>query len=116
MLYAILAALILAWPRGLGFESAVSRMSRAWPRLAAPSRDSPVACPGRGAGPRGGVLAPVVLWSLSFWGQQYTGSVFVLSACYAIVTAGMAVQIGFSQQIAFCQSVFMGAGAYGVAC
>jgi branched-chain amino acid transport system permease protein len=49
------------------------------------------------------------------YGQQYTGSVFVLSACYAIVCAGMAVQIGFSQQIAFSQSVFMGAGAYGVA-
>lgn len=49
------------------------------------------------------------------YGQQYTGSVFVLSACYAIVTAGMAVQIGFSQQIAFSQSVFMGVGAYGVA-
>ncbi len=48
-------------------------------------------------------------------GQDYTGSVFVLSACYAIVTAGMAVQIGFSQQIAFSQSVFMGVGAYGVA-
>jgi len=41
--------------------------------------------------------------------------VFVLSACYAIVTAGMAVQIGFSQQIAFSQSVFFGVGAYGVA-
>ena len=48
-------------------------------------------------------------------GQQYAGSVFVLAACYAIVTAGMAVQIGFSQQIAFSQSVFMGVGAYGVA-
>ena len=49
------------------------------------------------------------------YGQQYTGSVFVLAGCYAIVTAGMAVQIGFSQQIAFSQSVFMGVGAYGVA-
>jgi len=49
------------------------------------------------------------------YGQAYTGSVVVLSACYAIVTSGMAVQIGFSQQIAFSQSVFMGAGAYGVA-
>ncbi|MBV9451667.1 MAG: ATP-binding cassette domain-containing protein [Streptosporangiaceae bacterium] len=47
--------------------------------------------------------------------QQYAGTVFVLALCYAIVTAGMAVQIGFSQQIAFSQSVFMGAGAYGVA-
>jgi branched-chain amino acid transport system permease protein len=49
------------------------------------------------------------------WGNQYTGSVFILAVCYAIVTAGMAVQIGFSQQIAFSQSVFMGVGAYGVA-
>jgi len=49
------------------------------------------------------------------YGQAYTGAVFVLAACYAIVTAGMAVQIGFSQQIAFSQSVFMGVGAYGVA-
>jgi branched-chain amino acid transport system permease protein len=50
-----------------------------------------------------------------FYGNQYTGSVFVLALCYSIVTAGMAVQIGFSQQIAFSQSVFMGVGAYGVA-
>ena len=48
-------------------------------------------------------------------GLTYGGSVFILSACFAIVTAGMAVQIGFSQQIAFSQSVFMGVGAYGVA-
>jgi branched-chain amino acid transport system permease protein len=47
--------------------------------------------------------------------EQYAGTVFVLALCYAIVTAGMAVQIGFSQQVAFSQSVFMGAGAYGVA-
>jgi branched-chain amino acid transport system permease protein len=68
----------------------------------------------RSLGPTGLVLvvgAVIVL----LYGQQYTGSVFVLSACYAIVCAGMAVQIGFSQQIAFSQSVFMGAGAYGVA-
>ncbi|HCU94800.1 MAG TPA: hypothetical protein DHU96_19705 [Actinobacteria bacterium] len=50
-----------------------------------------------------------------FFGQQYAGSVFVLAFTYAIVTAGMAVQIGFSQQIVFSQSVFMGLGAYGVA-
>jgi branched-chain amino acid transport system permease protein len=49
------------------------------------------------------------------FGQQYAGSVFVLALCYAIVTAGMAVQLGFSQQIVFSQCVFMGAGAYGVA-
>ncbi|WP_300609297.1 ATP-binding cassette domain-containing protein [Trebonia sp.] len=64
--------------------------------------------------PTGVVLAGGVLIVL-IYGLQYTGSVFVLAACYAIVTAGMAVQIGFSQQIAFSQSVFMGVGAYGVA-
>ena len=37
---------------------------------------------------------------------------FLLALCYAIVTAGMAVQLGFSQQIVFSQCVFMGAGAY----
>jgi branched-chain amino acid transport system permease protein len=69
--------------------------------------------------PRGGVPTAVVLVAGALivlaYGQRYTGSVFVLSACYAIVTAGMAVQIGFSQQIAFSQSVFFGVGAYGVA-
>jgi branched-chain amino acid transport system permease protein len=64
--------------------------------------------------PTGLVVVVGVIIVLAY-GQQYTGSVFVLSACYAIVTAGMAVQIGFSQQIVFSQSVFMGAGAYGVA-
>ena len=69
--------------------------------------------------PRGGVQTGVVIVAgaliVLVYGQQYAGSVFVLAACYAIVTAGMAVQIGFSQQIAFSQSVFMGVGAYGVA-
>ena len=69
--------------------------------------------------PRGRVPTALVLVAgglfVLIWGQQYAGSVFVLSACYAIVTAGMAVQIGFSQQIAFSQSVFFGVGAYGVA-
>jgi ABC-type branched-subunit amino acid transport system ATPase component/ABC-type branched-subunit amino acid transport system permease subunit len=69
--------------------------------------------------PRGGVPTVIVLVVGAIivlnYGLLYTGSVFVLSACYAIVTAGMAVQIGFSQQIAFSQSVFFGVGAYGVA-
>jgi branched-chain amino acid transport system permease protein len=59
------------------------------------------------------VVAGVVV--VLVFGQQYAGSVFVLAVCYAIVTAGMAVQLGFSQQIVFSQCVFMGAGAYGVA-
>ncbi len=69
--------------------------------------------------PRGGVPSAVILVAGAVivlnYGLLYAGSVFVLSACYAIVTAGMAVQIGFSQQIAFSQSVFFGVGAYGVA-
>jgi ABC-type branched-subunit amino acid transport system ATPase component/ABC-type branched-subunit amino acid transport system permease subunit len=60
------------------------------------------------------VVAAGVVVVLTF-GQAYAGSVFVLALCYAIVTAGMAVQLGFSQQIVFSQCVFMGAGAYGVA-
>jgi branched-chain amino acid transport system permease protein len=84
------------------------------------SRTSPLASTSvAGRVPRGGVPTGVVLVAgaliVLIYGQQYTGSVFVLAGCYAIVTAGMAVQIGFSQQIAFSQSVFMGAGAYGVA-
>ena len=43
------------------------------------------------------VVAGVVV--VLVFGQQYVGSVFVLALCYGIVTAGMAVQIGFSQQI-----------------
>jgi branched-chain amino acid transport system permease protein len=50
-----------------------------------------------------------------FFSSSYFGSVVVLALTYAIVTAGMAVQIGFSQQVVFSQSVFMGFGAYGVA-
>ena len=75
---------------------------------------------GRGGTLRGplGATALVTVIGLIvmvFFAQQYVGSVFMLAFTYAIVTAGMAVQIGFSQQIAFSQSVFMGFGAYGVA-
>jgi branched-chain amino acid transport system permease protein len=93
------------------FLAASSRAS-SWASSLASSRVS-------GRVPRGGVPTTVVVVAgaliVLIYGQQYTGSVFVLAACYAIVTAGMAVQIGFSQQIAFSQSVFMGVGAYGVA-
>jgi branched-chain amino acid transport system permease protein len=52
---------------------------------------------------------------VGFFSASYFGSVVILALTYAIVTAGMAVQIGFSQQVVFSQSVFMGFGAYGVA-
>jgi branched-chain amino acid transport system permease protein len=90
---------------------AASARALAWSSAVASSRARRV--------PRGGVPSVIVLVAGAIivlnYGLLYTGSVFVLSACYAIVTAGMAVQIGFSQQIAFSQSVFFGVGAYGVA-
>ncbi len=116
VLYAILAALVLAWPRAARLRIGGERMNG----LVASSRRSAqrsalvASRVPRGLTPTAVVAVVGVLFVL-VWGQQYTGSVFVLAACYAIVTAGMAVQIGFSQQIAFSQSVFMGVGAYGVA-
>src|SRR4051794_7347317 len=62
-----------------------------------------------------GIMVAVGVIMMALFAQRYVGSVFVLALPYAIVTAGMAVQIGFSQQVAFSQSVFMGFGAYGVA-
>ena len=83
----------------------------------APARAARLPRRPRLGGPLGttGVLVVTGLIVTGFFGQQYAGSVFVLAFTYAIVTAGMAVQIGFSQQIVFSQSVFMGLGAYGVA-
>ena len=96
------AAALPSWAAGLPSWAAALP---SWPA----ARRAP-----RGVLPAGVVAVAGTLIALAY-GQQYTGSVFVLAACYAIVTAGMAVQIGFSQQIAFSQSVFMGVGAYGVA-
>ncbi|HLH69113.1 MAG TPA: ATP-binding cassette domain-containing protein [Candidatus Dormibacteraeota bacterium] len=56
-----------------------------------------------------GVIAVIALQG------TYYDSVLVLAIAYAIVTIGMAVQIGYSNQLAFSQSVFMGMGAYTVA-
>ncbi len=91
---------------------AASSRALAWSSAAASSRAARRVP--RGGAPSVIVLVVGVVVVLNY-GLQYTGSVLVLSACYAIVTAGMAVQIGFSQQIAFSQSVFFGVGAYGVA-
>ncbi len=89
--------------------------SRLRPR--APARDALLLGPGSLRGPLAttGLVVVVGLVVMVLFGQQYAGSVIILAFTYAIVTAGMAVQIGFSQQIAFSQSVFMGLGAYGVA-
>ncbi|MGE5136038.1 MAG: branched-chain amino acid ABC transporter permease, partial [Gemmatimonadota bacterium] len=87
---------------------------------AAPARAARLTRLAQGPGLRGplgatGLVLVAGLVVTGFFAQEYAGSVFVLAFTYAIVTAGMAVQIGFSQQIAFSQSVFMGLGAYGVA-
>jgi ABC-type branched-subunit amino acid transport system ATPase component/ABC-type branched-subunit amino acid transport system permease subunit len=81
------------------------------------ARTSGAAAIGSLRGPAGttALVVGVGVLVMVFFAQQYVGSVFVLAFTYAIVTAGMAVQIGFSQQIVFSQCVFMGLGAYGVA-
>jgi branched-chain amino acid transport system permease protein len=40
---------------------------------------------------------------------------FQVAVCYSIVVVGMSLQVGYTRQLAFSQSVFMGFGAYGVA-
>jgi branched-chain amino acid transport system permease protein len=60
------------------------------------------------------VTAALVVAVVALQGSYYDG-VLVLAVAYAVVTVGMAVQIGYSNQLAFSQSVFMGIGAYGVA-
>jgi len=62
-----------------------------------------------------GVVLVAGIIIAGFFSASYFASVVILALTYAIVTAGMAVQIGFSQQVVFSQSVFMGFGAYGVA-
>ena len=44
---------------------------------------------------------------------SYLGSTITIGLGYAIVTTGMVLQLGYSRQLAFSQSVFMGVGAYG---
>jgi branched-chain amino acid transport system permease protein len=46
---------------------------------------------------------------------NFRDSIVILALGYAIAAVGMAVQVGYSHQIAFSQSLFVGLGAYGVA-
>lgn len=46
---------------------------------------------------------------------SYDGLIFETALGYAVVTVGMVVQLGYSHQLAFSQSAFMGLGAYSVA-
>ena len=58
------------------------------------------------------VIGTVVLLVLN---GNFYDSMFQLAICYSIVVVGMSLQVGYTRQLAFSQSVFMGFGAYGVA-
>jgi branched-chain amino acid transport system permease protein len=76
--------------------------------------------PSRGTtifGPLGSGISVLVvgLIVLTVLGGNYYDTIFILAVCFAIVVVGMVVQVGYSHQLAFHQSVFMMLGAYGVA-
>ena len=56
------------------------------------------------------IVGSLVLIALN---GSYLGLTITTGVAYAIVTVGMVLQLGYSRQLAFSQSVFMGVGAYG---
>ena len=58
-------------------------------------------------------VAAVGALVLAAMNGSYLGLTVTTGICYAIVTVGMVLQLGYSRQLAFSQSVFMGLGAYG---
>jgi branched-chain amino acid transport system permease protein len=56
------------------------------------------------------ILGGVVLTALN---GSYLGLTVTTGVAYAVVAVGMVLQLGYSRQLAFSQSVFMGVGAYG---
>jgi branched-chain amino acid transport system permease protein len=58
------------------------------------------------------VLGGLVLAAMD---GSYLGLTVTTGVAYAVVTVGMVLQLGYSRQLAFSQSVFMGLGAYGSA-
>jgi branched-chain amino acid transport system permease protein len=64
----------------------------------------------------GGVaVAAIGIVIIAVLGGNYYGSIFVFALCYTFVTLGMAMQVGYSNQLILSQAAFMGLGAYGVA-
>jgi branched-chain amino acid transport system permease protein len=59
------------------------------------------------------VIAAVGAVALIAMNGSYLGLTVTTGVGYAIVTVGMVLQLGYSRQLAFSQSVFMGLGAYG---
>lgn len=58
------------------------------------------------------VLAIVVILIVILLGGNYEGLTISIGLGYAIVVVGMTLQLGYSNQLAFSQSIFMGIGAY----
>jgi branched-chain amino acid transport system permease protein len=63
----------------------------------------------------GVLVAGVAILVLLGLGGSYEASVFTVALGYGVVTVGMSIQLGYSRQLAFSQSAFMGLGAYVVA-
>lgn len=65
--------------------------------------------------PLAALIAIVVIGSLVLIAVNgsYLGLTITVGVGYAVVTVGMVLQLGYSRQLAFSQSVFMGVGAYG---
>jgi branched-chain amino acid transport system permease protein len=60
-------------------------------------------------------IAVVGSVALFIMNGSYLGLTVTVGVAYAVVTVGMVLQLGYSRQLAFSQSVFMGVGAYGTA-
>jgi branched-chain amino acid transport system permease protein len=58
-------------------------------------------------------IAAVAALVLVVMNGSYLGLTVTTGVGFAIVTVGMVLQLGYSRQLAFSQSVFMGVGAYG---
>lgn len=59
-------------------------------------------------------VAAVGALVLTVMNGSYLGLTVTTGVGFAIVTVGMVLQLGYSRQLAFSQSVFMGLGAYGM--
>jgi branched-chain amino acid transport system permease protein len=58
-------------------------------------------------------IAVVGSVALAIMNGSYLGLTVTVGVGFAVVTVGMVLQLGYSRQLAFSQSVFMGVGAYG---
>src|ERR1700734_1348420 len=93
------------------------------PAVTAASSAGPPAAPGAAAhrGRRHDPVPPTATVVITVLGGlilaamngSYLGLTVTTGVAYAVVTVGMVLQLGYSRQLAFSQSVFMGVGAYG---